>query len=58
VTTTAATIGPNAPRACAGTGSDEIRPRASSTAGNHKAQVNEKAKMKYFSGKALAVGLV
>src|SRR5918998_6886366 len=54
-TTTAATSGPKAPRNVAGTGSDEIRPRASSAAGTHKAQVNTKANAKYFSGKALVV---
>jgi hypothetical protein len=51
----AATIGPKAPRNVAGTGSDEITPRASSAAGTHNAQVNAKANAKYFSGKVLVV---
>src|ERR671920_1382836 len=55
VTTTAAKSGPKAPRNVAGTGSDEIRPRASSAAGTQKAQVNTKGNAKYFSGKALVV---
>ena len=55
VTTTAATIGPKAPRNSAGTGSEEIRPRASSKASAQKNQVNAKAMTTYFSGKALAV---
>src|SRR3712207_8332380 len=55
VPTTAATIGPKAPRNTAGTGSEEIRPRASSIASNQKAQVNAKATRTNFSGKALDV---
>ena len=55
VPTTAATIGPKAPRNTAGTGSEEIRPRASRIASNQKNQVNAKAMTMYFSGKALVM---
>jgi hypothetical protein len=55
VTTTAATSGPKAPRNVAGTGSDEIRPCASSAAGTQNNQVKAKANTKYFTGKALVV---
>jgi hypothetical protein len=55
VIATAASIGPKAPRNSAGTGSEEIRPRASSTASPQKTQVNAKAMTMYFSGKALVM---
>src|SRR3712207_6825051 len=55
VITTAATIGPKEPKNMAGTGNDEIRPRASRIASNQKNQVNAKATRTYFSGKALVV---
>jgi hypothetical protein len=54
----AAAIGPKTPRKPAGTGSGEIRPRASSAAGTHRAHVNTKANTKNFSGKALLVEVV
>src|SRR3712207_6139912 len=57
VTTTAATIGPKAPRNTAGAGNEEIRPRSSSTASHQKTQVNEKATRTNFSGKALLVAV-
>ena len=55
VIVTAATIGPKAPRNRAGTGSEEISSRASSSASNQKVQVNAKATRTNFSGKALVV---
>jgi hypothetical protein len=55
VRTTAATIGPKAPKNTAGTGSEGIRPRDSSAAAHQKDQVNAKARTKYPSGKALFV---
>ena len=55
VTIMAATIGPKAPRSSAGTGSEEIRPRPSSTVSPQKSQVNAKAMTMYFSGKAFFV---
>src|SRR4028118_608329 len=58
VSTTAASMGPKAPRNKAGTGSEEIMPRASSAASNQKVQVKANAKRTNLRGNAPLVVVV